>query len=139
MIETSADILNPPFKDVALFRATALKSKAAALTYETSTADAIVLASILITIQVLDGILTSMGITLHGIPAEGNPVLRSMMNQIGVGATLISAKGLAIIMSVYLVSLTSKIHWLRFALKATTILYLGMAIIPWTIILFSEI
>jgi hypothetical protein len=137
MVEKSADILNPSFKDVAVFRAAALKTKAQSLGYETSATDAIVLASILITIQVLDGILTNLGISAHGISAEGNPFLRSMMSQIGVGAALISAKGFAIVMSVYLVSLTSKIHWLRFALKATTVLYLGMAIIPWTIILFK--
>ena len=89
----------------------------------------------LILIQLLDGILTGIGVTQHGIHLEANPILRYAMQQIGPLWTLVVAKGLAILIICALGKLATSVKWLPPIMLAVAGIYLAAAIIPWTIIL----
>jgi hypothetical protein len=97
------------------------------------------LAKVHIILQVLDGLLTYTGISFYGTHLEGNPVLKSIMDTIGAGPTLILAKGLAICVLLaviyyrdYLESIEMKI-----ALITINFVYLFAAIVPWMIFLVN--
>ena len=93
------------------------------------------LAAILIALQIADGILTYLGVYTFGVSAEGNPLLRYGMHSIGPVATLIVAKGAAILIIVALWRLTTQVRWLNGAMAGVSALYLGAAILPWSLIL----
>jgi hypothetical protein len=81
--------------------------------------------------QVLDGVLTYMGVTLHGPQMEGNPVISWLMARMGEGPGLATAKVTASFFGIVLH--LSAVH------KAVALLaafYVTVAIIPWTVILF---
>lgn len=97
-----------------------------------------VLGLIMATLQVLDGVLTAIGIEHFGTGAEGNALLRELMELIGHVPTLIIVKGIAISIIFLLCSLASRVTWLPLAIKAMIGVYLFAAIIPWSYILFSK-
>jgi hypothetical protein len=80
--------------------------------------------------QVLDGAFTYHGISRFGL-SEGNPVIAWYMGHFGVGPTVTVAKlvstGCAIVL-----------HVLAFhkMLALLTLMYLSLAILPWTVVLF---
>lgn len=93
------------------------------------------LAVILCVMQILDGSLTAMGISIFGTEAEGNPILRNLMEQIGYANTLIIAKSLAVLVIAYLASIAHIVSWVKYAFISSIIFYLTMAILPWAAIL----
>ncbi len=97
------------------------------------------IAVILIILQILDGVLTGYGMKLDGIGREGNPLLRALMEQIGYVNALIITKGLAIAIICTLVRFADEIKWLKGAMTGVAFLYLGAAIIPWSIILAQKV
>ncbi len=99
--------------------------------------EVIILGIILSTLQILDGVLTTLGVNSFGTEAEGNIMLRSLMELIGHVPALILAKALAIIVVAILCSLSTKINWVGRAFKVVIGIYLMAAIIPWTMILLS--
>ena len=94
------------------------------------------LAFFLAFLQVLDGVLTSIGISRFGVNAEGNILLRSLMLQIGHVTALFMVKTTAIAIVGILAVVSREVAWVRSALGFVALLYLVVAIIPWTYILF---
>jgi hypothetical protein len=90
----------------------------------------LVFAAFLIT-QILDGILTYIGVSAFGIAAEGNPILAWMMATYGEVIALAGAKIIAALCGVALYVLA-----VDRLLAALTLVYVGVAIVPWTLVLF---
>ena len=77
-------------------------------------------------IQFLDGALTYWGVTRFGIDLEMNALLSSWMYEVGPGATLLVAKGVACLCGFILY----RARYLR-PLAAVAGLCLGIAVVPW--------
>ena len=87
-------------------------------------------------LQIIDGMLTNMGVTQFGVQIEGNPFLRSMMLEFGHVPTLTAVKVMSIMLVITLTVYSGRIPWVKHALKAITGIYIAAAIVPWTYILF---
>jgi hypothetical protein len=98
----------------------------------------ITLVAVLIGLQVLDGALTLAGMHTFGLGAEGNPLLRGLMNSIGLIPGLLVTKLLCIGVIMGLYSQMTKVRWLPTALTAVAGVYTCCAIIPWSILLISQ-
>ena len=98
----------------------------------------LILGSLVAILQILDGILTGIGVSLMGISAEGNGLLRMLMEQIGTVPALLAAKLLAILVVATLCVLASEVRWVTRALQGVIVLYLVCAIIPWSTILLTR-
>ena len=90
----------------------------------------LVFAAFLLT-QILDGILTYAGVSAFGITAEGNPILAYFMSSYGEAIALFGAKVIAALCGVALYMLA-----VDRLLAILTMIYVGAAIIPWTLVLF---
>ena len=90
--------------------------------------DAIVL--MFLVAQLLDFVFTYLGVAAFGV-REGNPLLEHSMQTMGLGTSLAIAKLVA-------VAGASTLHLLSFhrLLASLTIIYLALAILPWTWVLF---
>ena len=97
-----------------------------------------ILGIILCLLQVADGLLTGLGMNAFGIAAEGNYFLRYLMEQLGYIEALVLTKGFAMLVTAVLCMLSANVGWIRHALKAVIGIYLLTAIVPWSLILFSE-
>jgi uncharacterized membrane protein len=103
------------------------------------TREVVILGVVLCVLQILDGLLTAVGVGHFGTGAEGNALLRSLMEQVGSVPALIIVKSVAISIVVVLCSLTPRVKWLPLAMKGMIAIYLCAAIIPWTYIIFAKI
>lgn len=137
MQSTFVDILNPTSTNVDLFRVAAVEQRNR-LSHQSFDSDIILLAMLLISVQVIDGFFTGIGVHLHGIAAEGNPILRSLMHSVGPVPTLIASKTATIGMTIFLAIMTKEIPWLKAALKWTLGFYLFAAVIPWSMIILEQ-
>lgn len=90
----------------------------------------------LVILQIADGYLTSMGISRFGMASEGNPVLRSLMEQFGHIPTLAILKLLAVAIVIGLVFSARSVPWVKGALGAIAAVYFFAAVVPWTYLLF---
>jgi uncharacterized membrane protein len=81
--------------------------------------------------QACDGVLTYVGVSLYGTAIEGNPLLAWLMETMGHGPALATAKVLAGAFGIAL-HLTA-VHRVLAALSA---FYVAVAIVPWMAILF---
>ena len=97
------------------------------------------LVTLLIILQLLDGLLTGLGVSSHGIHLEANPILRSSMMHIGPLWTLLAAKGIAIAIICILGKLAKSVLWLPPVMMLVAGIYFFAAIIPWTVILSSQV
>ena len=77
-------------------------------------------------VQVLDGALTYMGVTIWGPGIEANPLISSATRWLGLGAGLASAKAMAV--GFGFVLHTRQTHVLVALLTA---IYVAVAILPW--------
>ena len=93
----------------------------------------------LVILQLMDGLLTAIGVANFGTSAEGNPLLYMLMEQFGYGPALIATKALSIVIIGILCSLASRVSWLIPALKAVVVIYIAAAIVPWSVILVSKL
>ncbi len=100
--------------------------------------DVIIASVFLGLLQALDGVLTSIGIARFGTSAEGNPLLRLMMEQFGQVPTLAVFKIAAICIVASLALLARHLPWIKDALHAVSGVYLFAAILPWTYILYVQ-
>ncbi len=105
---------------------------------KSNTSDIIFLGIILAILQLMDGVLTSIGVARFGIGIEGNPLLRALMAEFGHIQTLTLLKFLAIMIVIGLTLLAYRLPWIKNAMGALTCLYLVAAIIPWTYLLFIK-
>jgi hypothetical protein len=96
------------------------------------------IAAILVTLQILDGLLTYAGMYTFGIAAEGNPLLRGLMNNVGVLPAIAIIKLLCIATVLALCAQAQRISWLPVALTCVAGIYTVAAIIPWSWLLVSE-
>ncbi len=94
-----------------------------------------VLGALLALVQVLDGILTALGVQTLGLNAEGNVLLRHLMHQIGCIPTLALTKALALVIVCMLCWLATRVKWLPKVFRGVIVLYLLLAIVPWSVIL----
>lgn len=101
--------------------------------------DILVLGSLLAVLQVLDGILTGIGMYYFGTSAEGNFLLRVLMESFGYIPALITAKAIAIAVIAALCFLADQVRWLKPAMAVMILIYLGAAIIPWTMIISTHL
>lgn len=93
---------------------------------------------LLVVLQILDGYLTSLGMSRFGIEMEGNLLLRSMMEHFGSDMTLAIAKTFAIGVVAALTLASKRVPWVTNAMGGVACFYIVFAIIPWTYILFVE-
>lgn len=94
------------------------------------------LVKINIVLQIFDGILTYLGVKRFGIDGEGNPLIHILMLNMGVVLALVAVKTLAILS---LIAINSKVEEnliIKRGLKVSIWLYMLLAILPWTIILY---
>lgn len=89
-------------------------------------------------LQVLDGWMTSLGMTRFGVEMEGNLLLRDLMIQFGHVPTLTVIKLLSITLVMLLIVNSKRVPWIKGALGAMNCVYIVFAIIPWTYILFVQ-
>ena len=81
--------------------------------------------------QACDGVLTYVGVSLYGPAIEGNPLLGWLMDSMGHGVALATAKGVAGALGIGLH--LAGVHRVVAALAA---FYLVVAVAPWMAILF---
>jgi hypothetical protein len=81
--------------------------------------------------QVLDGVLTYIGVSTYGMHMEGNPVIAWLMSAMGQGPALATAKVTAGFFGVVLH--LSAVHT---AVALLAGFYLIVAVVPWVAILF---
>jgi hypothetical protein len=87
--------------------------------------------ALFLVLQVLDGVLTYVGVSTYGVDMEGNPLIAWLMGAMGQGPGLAAAKLAAGSFGVVLH--LSAVH------KAVAVLagfYLVVAVIPWAVVLF---
>ena len=97
-----------------------------------------VIAAVLVTLQVLDGLLTYTGMQTFGLAAEGNPLLRSLMNTLGILPGIALVKLCCIGTVLALSAQAHRISWLPAALTCVAGIYAVAAIVPWSWLLLSE-
>lgn len=90
----------------------------------------LIFAAFLLT-QILDGIFTYAGVSALGVAAEGNPILAWLMTSYGELLALAGAKIVAAGCGVALYVLG-----VDRLLAILTLVYIGAALIPWTLVLF---
>jgi uncharacterized membrane protein len=99
---------------------------------------AFLLGSVLIVCQILDGILTYIGLSGAG-HAEGNSLLRFLMQVYGVAPTLFFVKSFAVLLVVLLTWHAHKRKWIRPIIFGLVIVYCTLAIAPWLTIVAHKI
>ena len=100
------------------------------------TRDIVFLAAILILAQVLDGMLTSCGLSSFGNEVEGNALIRQLAINYGHLAALVFTKSIAIILVGFLALVAKRVVWVKSTLIALNCIYGIFAILPWTYLLF---
>ncbi len=99
----------------------------------------LMLGAILMVLQILDGILTGIGMSLFGTSAEGNTFLRFLMEHMGYVPALVVCKSFAVAVVAFIVSFSRHISWVNYALSGMIAIYTCLAIIPWTYILAPQL
>ncbi len=103
------------------------------------TRDIVILGLFLSTLQILDGLLTGIGMYHFGTSAEGNMLLRLLMENFGFVNALLVTKCFAILVIAMLCSMSASVSWIKTALRCIIFIYLGAAIIPWSAILLTRV
>ncbi len=80
--------------------------------------------------QALDGAFTYLGVSAFGV-SEGNPLIAYYIRHHGVGPSVTVAKILAVVCSMVL-----HLLGLHRTLGVLTLMYLSLAVLPWTYLLF---
>ena len=81
-------------------------------------------------VQCLDGAFTYLGVSAWGLQAEGNPLVSSTVNAMGLGTGLAAIKLLASALGI-----TLHLHGFHLFVALLTAFYLAAAILPWTFLL----
>ncbi len=106
---------------------------------KTSHAELILLGTILAILQILDGILTGVGMAQYGTAMEGNILLRTLMSHIGYIPALVVTKTVAVGVIASLCHHTVTVSWLKSAFTTIIVLYAVFAIAPWTYLLTRDL
>ena len=113
-------------------------SKAAGSINQLQAERAFAFGSFLCLLQAADGWLTSVGMARFGTSMEGNPLLRALMEQLGHVPALTIVKLLAIVVVVLLTIQAKRKPWVGNAMGALSCIYVFLAIVPWTYLLFVK-
>lgn len=97
------------------------------------------LCGVLAGLQVADGVLTGIGVAYLGFEAEGNVMLRLLMEAVGLVPALLLVKSLALFSLFPLLAYVNEVRWLPVMLKSVILLYAIFAIIPWGVVLCTRI
>ncbi|MBX7137853.1 MAG: DUF5658 family protein [Oligoflexia bacterium] len=89
-------------------------------------------------LQVMDGFLTYVGVKTFGLQAEGNALIRLLMEAMGPDAALVVVKSIALMVVAALCVLAHRVHWLTRAMKLVAAVYLCAAVLPWSYILIMR-
>ena len=92
---------------------------------------------VLAALQIVDGILTGVGVHLFGTSIELNALLRLFMDSFGPVAALVITKTFALMAVATLCIFSRQVSWLPHALKAVIGVYVCLAVVPWTYLLLS--
>lgn len=92
---------------------------------------------ILISFQVLDAILTLEGVERFGLHAEGNIIIRHLIEWLTPFYAMCVVKGLAISLCFVLYRAAHHVPWITSMVYALNALYFSVAIIPWYNILYA--
>lgn len=87
------------------------------------------------TVQIMDGVLTGIGMHIFGIHLEGNLFLQSLMHEMGYIEALFIVKFFAILATIFLCYRSSKITWMPQAMEVIISFYLIIAVVPWSFVL----
>lgn len=101
--------------------------------------DMIKLATIMCAIQVCDGLMTILGVSMLGLNMEGNLLLRELMYLLGHTPAIIIVKLIALLVVGMLSVLSLHIRWIPSAMKGLIAIYLLCAILPWSYILIPSL
>jgi len=95
------------------------------------------LAWLLILFQVLDGLLTLLGISFFGVEVEGNPLVRQIIQTVGpsFGIGLVKLATIAIICCICVYGY--KVSWLSRAMSGVASIYFFCALVPWSVVFGS--
>ncbi len=104
----------------------------------TFASEILVLGITLAVLQILDGLLTGIGMAQFGVHMEGNALLRTLMNHVGYIPALVIVKTVALGVIAGLCTCAPKIRWLKHAFQGIIALYVVAAILPWSVILTME-
>lgn len=85
--------------------------------------------------QLLDGILTYVGLRLMGVNMEGNAFLRELMHAYGMVPTLFIVKIMAVLLAGLLMFHAHKRKWIRPIIMLLVIVYLALAVVPWVTVI----
>jgi hypothetical protein len=99
----------------------------------------VILSAIMALVQILDGILTGIGIAHFGIAAEGNLLIRTLMQIFGYVPALVFVKSLAVGLVTALCVISTRVSWIAPALRITIAMYVSAAIVPWVTILVTHL
>ena len=94
-----------------------------------------ILGCALMTLQIMDGALTYLGLKLLGVQMEGNSVLRGVIQMYGIAPALFIAKGAALVGVGVLMSAAHRRKWVRPIIFALCAVYTTLAVVPWLVIL----
>ena len=81
--------------------------------------------------QACDGVFTYVGVSLYGAHMEANPVLGWMMETMGQGVALATAKGVAGAFGIAL-----HLSSVQRVVAVLAVFYLDTAVVPWVAVLF---
>jgi len=101
--------------------------------------EVVFLGTVLALCQILDGLLTAIGVSHFGVRIEGNLLLRYAMDCIGELAALALFKTAAVLIIISLCYLASRVLWVKPAMKLLIAVYIFGAILPWGYILIGRI
>jgi len=99
---------------------------------------AFIVGAALVCCQFLDGILTYLGLALLGVHMEGNAFLRELMHAYGKAPVLFVIKTIAVLFVVGLTFFSHRRRWVRWIICALVCVYLALALIPWTLIIYDS-
>ena len=112
------------------------KDAAVVFELEPPSRDVIYFGVFLASLQVLDGVLTSEGMDRYGTRAEGNPMLRNLMDTLTPDQALFLVKGFAILIVICLTIMAKRSKVVQDLIGALSCIYLFTAIIPWVYVLW---
>ena len=81
--------------------------------------------------QCFDGVLTYVGVLTYGVQIEANPIIVALMDQLGHGTALMTAKIIAAVLGIGL-----HLKNVHNAVALLALFYLLVAVGPWLLILF---
>ena len=99
---------------------------------------AFMLGALLAIFQLLDGLLTYIGVKIFGVAIEGNSFLQILMRAYGAFPALFVSKIIALGLVFMLTGYAHRRKWIRPVIAVLCLIYLAFAVIPWVYIISSR-